>query len=100
MNPVWVTIFQWVVIIANLGALWVSRSTRKRYLELSTHSEERVNDYREIVELYTERIEDYEFHIKLLAEEIKLLKTSEGLYDVRNDPEKYQTFLTLLRNQK
>lgn len=42
---------------------------------------------------------DFDFHIDRLTEEIELLKTNEGLYDVRNDPEKYQTFLELIRRK-
>lgn len=75
----------------------MSRQTRKQYDELSLMNEKRVEDYKGLCDTITE---DYTFHINRLVEEIKLLKTSEGLYDVRNDPEQYQTFLTLLREKK
>lgn len=62
------------------------------------------------VSLYRKSMDDMETHfdtkelayrnaILHLEEEIHLLKTNEGLYDVRKNQEKYQLYLALLRKE-
>ena len=70
------------------------RRSSKTYLESSMSSINQIHEMRvEFMDHITELQELYE-------EEIKLLKTNEGLYDLRNDPEQYAMYLKLLSDGK
>ena len=90
----WLEILQWGTIFLNIFGYWQSR---KRIKEAWDTTETRIES---LEQLFRAREEDFDFHINHLIEEIRLLKENEGLYDLRNDSEKYQMFLTLLREKK
>lgn len=90
----WVSIFQILAIVLNLASVFLNiYSTKKSSSKLT-----------DLGSIYTKQInaerKDYQFHINRLIEEINLLKGNEGLYDLRNDTEKYQVYLGLLRKEQ
>ena len=93
----WITILQWGTVIFNLHGIYLTRKTRLSYRDMTAKMIHDLDTYKDVFKI---EIDDYKFHINRLVEEIELLKTSDGLYDVRNDPEKYQVFLNLLREKK
>ena len=89
----WTSILEFFVIGLNAFSLvsniYLTNKTRNNYQELSE----------KLAESYREQQNDFQFHVRRLVEEINLLKTHEGLYDVRNDEKKYQLYLSLLRKE-
>jgi hypothetical protein len=90
----WIIVAQSSGIILNILStflsIYLNKKTRKEYAKYSANIRKEMKDHRD----------DYEFHMKQLIEEIELLKTNEGLYDLRKDNEKYKVYLSLLRRNK
>lgn len=74
-------------IVVMLLVKWSSRSTKKKYEESDLFLRETMDIERR----------DFNFHIIRLSEEIRLLKTNDGLNSVRNIEDQYQMYLNLLR---
>jgi len=94
----WINLSEVVAVALNLSSmLWNITSMRrssKAYGETMINSINKQHEMRvEFMDHITELQELYE-------EEIKLLKTNEGLYDLRNDPEQYAMYLKLLSDGK
>lgn len=89
----WIDIWQTLAILLNLVSMLLNihltRKTREQYSELTHSTLAQLKDQQD----------DYQFHTNRFIEEIELLKTNEGLYDVRNDEEQYQIYLELLRRK-
>ena len=93
----WLPLAQAIAVLLNLASLVFnlqsSKRTRKTYMKIADDA---------IKEMYKQSNE-YANNINQLAklydEEIELLKTNEGLYDLRNNEEQYQMYLHLLRKK-
>lgn len=89
----WIALAQTLAVLLNFGSMllnmYLTRKTRNQYRDLTERT----------INQLTEEHEDFQFHLNRFIEEIELLKTNEGLYDVRNNEEQYQMYLELLRKK-
>ena len=69
--------------------MYSSRKTRNQYAKLTEDANKDVEEIRDT----------FDFHSARLIEEIELLKTNEGLYNLRSNEEQYQMYLSLLRKK-